>query len=823
MTVLRRFESFAVGLLFVFSLLTSLYALLGHVPFTAVNFLQVQMIPGLAAFATWHAALTVLTGLVIAVAFWPDLQRRHTGVTLLVAILVIAAAGETWRPLFATAARYGLGAVLAIGALLPVMWLAVIRGSRAWPLIQWSRPQAVAPHVPDDARWLFSCLAAAVGLSVVDVLLWQIRAGGPTPDGIAWIVAGNLLIAGAIFTALMLIRGLSALRPSPAAIEFSLATLLLIVTVTFLLKHVVLAAIAFDGSPAWLMAAMLAVSIALTLASAALTARASSAAPVGSGIEVWLSPTGRAHRVGRTVATGAAVFLGGAVVIKSVAGMDWNSLLQQLGAVVVWGMALVWSYSISRSVRPRPVAAVTSAALVAPLLWVACGYTLTPDGAVTAANFAPSFRLVRSVSSASTATADDREFYAFLQDHTNLPRDRSIAPVDVRLVDHFVTPSSAPPNIFVIVIDSLRRDYLSPYRPSITFTPSIDAFAADSTVFTNAFTRYGATGLSEPSIWTGGMLPHKQYVLPFAPMNALAKVLNATGYRQYVSLDTVLHTLLEPSPQLVPLDATVQNKDYDLCRTLPELTEKLAATPSGTPVFAYTQPQTLHISSITRTGATVPADETYPGLYAPYASRVRQMDRCFGTFIETLKRTGQYDNSIIVFTADHGDSLGEDGRWGHAYTLFPEVVRVPLIVHLPLAARSQWQAHPDTLAFLTDITPSLYALLGQPPTSPNELFGRPLFAAPGAPPPAGRSPVMLTSSYGPVYGVLSNEGRQLYVIDAINLQDMAYELLTAGTDRKVTVSSAVRGDAKRFLQSQIELLSQFYQTDRSPSAQRHTP
>ena len=75
------------------------------------------------------------------------------------------------------------------------------------------------------------------------------------------------------------------------------------------------------------------------------------------------------------------------------------------------------------------------------------------------------------------------------------------------------------------VVDSLRRDYLSPFNPAVTFTPSIDAFARSSDVFVNAFTHYGATGLSEPSIWVGGMMPHKQYITPFAPMNSLEKLL----------------------------------------------------------------------------------------------------------------------------------------------------------------------------------------------------------------------------------------------------------------------------------------------------------
>ena len=62
------------------------------------------------------------------------------------------------------------------------------------------------------------------------------------------------------------------------------------------------------------------------------------------------------------------------------------------------------------------------------------------------------------------------------------------------------------------MIDSLRRDYLSPYNPAVTFTPAIDALARDSLVYRNAFTQYGATGLSVPSLWVGGQILHKQYV-----------------------------------------------------------------------------------------------------------------------------------------------------------------------------------------------------------------------------------------------------------------------------------------------------------------------
>ena len=98
-----------------------------------------------------------------------------------------------------------------------------------------------------------------------------------------------------------------------------------------------------------------------------------------------------------------------------------------------------------------------------------------------------------------------------------------------------------------------------------------------------------------------------------------------------------------------------------------------------------TRPLDLHIGNIA--SAKVPPGESYPGFHGPYAARVRQIDACFGELVDTLKRLHLYDNSIIVLTSDHGDSLGEGQRWGHGFTAFPEVLRIPLIIHLPPALR----------------------------------------------------------------------------------------------------------------------------------------
>src|SRR5262249_37844154 len=137
--------------------------------------------------------------------------------------------------------------------------------------------------------------------------------------------------------------------------------------------------------------------------------------------------------------------------------------------------------------------------------------------------------------------------------------------------------------------------------------------------------------------------------------------------------------------------------------------------------------QNIHISIINREGAKPIDGGSYRQFYAPYASRLKRIDGCFGNFIDYLKQKGLYEKSIVVLAADHGDSLGEGGRWGHAYTIYPEIRKIPLIIHLPAAMRDRYSHNTKLVTFSTDITPSLYYLLGHRPTTKHDMLGRPLF------------------------------------------------------------------------------------------------
>jgi uncharacterized sulfatase len=104
-----------------------------------------------------------------------------------------------------------------------------------------------------------------------------------------------------------------------------------------------------------------------------------------------------------------------------------------------------------------------------------------------------------------------------------------------------------------------------------------------------------------------------------------------------------------------------------------------------------------------------------------YLATVSYMDAQAGRVLEALGRLGVADNTIIVFTGDHGWHLGEHGLW-HKRSLFEESARVPFIVHVPGAKANGGPSR--SLVELLDVYPMLCDLAGVP--APAGLQGRSL-------------------------------------------------------------------------------------------------
>lgn len=119
---------------------------------------------------------------------------------------------------------------------------------------------------------------------------------------------------------------------------------------------------------------------------------------------------------------------------------------------------------------------------------------------------------------------------------------------------------------------------------------------------------------------------------------------------------------------------------------------------------------------------------------AAYYASVEFMDEQVGRLLAALDRLNLRDQTIVIFTSDHGFHLGEHGLWQKT-TLFEECLRVPLLISAPEFRRSAG-AHCDALVELTDLYPTIADIAGLADKAPKNLAGRslkPWLADPAAP------------------------------------------------------------------------------------------
>lgn len=100
-----------------------------------------------------------------------------------------------------------------------------------------------------------------------------------------------------------------------------------------------------------------------------------------------------------------------------------------------------------------------------------------------------------------------------------------------------------------------------------------------------------------------------------------------------------------------------------------------------------------------------------------YRGEVAYVDRYLGELFQRLKDLGLYEDSLIVFTSDHGESLGERNFFGHVEYLTDDMIHVPLIVKPPRgdARRAALEQRAGGLVSHLDLVPTLLSMSGLPP------------------------------------------------------------------------------------------------------------
>jgi arylsulfatase len=127
-----------------------------------------------------------------------------------------------------------------------------------------------------------------------------------------------------------------------------------------------------------------------------------------------------------------------------------------------------------------------------------------------------------------------------------------------------------------------------------------------------------------------------------------------------------------------------------------------------------------------------------------YKGSVTWIDEKVGELIDRLKENGQWENTLFVFTSDHGESLGEHDIWFSHGGLYEVTTRIPLIVRAPVGPRDR---HLDAIASQVDIMPTILSMLGL--DVPEQARGHDLWSAARG------------ETSGPMAAFLEHTGRQL--------------------------------------------------------------
>ncbi len=290
-----------------------------------------------------------------------------------------------------------------------------------------------------------------------------------------------------------------------------------------------------------------------------------------------------------------------------------------------------------------------------------------------------------------------------------------------------VVPAPAtgtPPNVLVVMIDTLRQDHLSCYGYARATSPVIDALAEDGIRFDTLVPQSSWTRPSVATLLTGCYPGTHGAIDRDTPMRdgmpSLVEHLRDGGYETHAIMmnPSVLPTwnIGTDFDRLVDLVAPVAEETDDGIAVQAAI-DTIANT-SGRPWFLYLHLMGPHDPYLPPApyDTMFSGDGDYPpetqALVNQYDGEIAYTDAQLGRLFAALKGRGLYDDTLIVVLSDHGEQFGEHGDIGHGHSLYQEELRVPFVVKLP------GQAHAGTskaaLVEMAGIAPTLLATLGLP-------------------------------------------------------------------------------------------------------------
>jgi arylsulfatase A-like enzyme len=286
--------------------------------------------------------------------------------------------------------------------------------------------------------------------------------------------------------------------------------------------------------------------------------------------------------------------------------------------------------------------------------------------------------------------------------------------------------SASRPNIVLIVMDTQRADRLSTYGYARPTSPQLERLARRGLLFENALATSSWTWPSTASILTG-MLPQEHGVLDDSTcflahsLDTLAERLQEQGY---TTAAWSANPLVVPDKNFDQGFETFEHRRGHFRASadfMPAALDWLGHA-AGTRFFLYLHLADPHVPHLPLAEGRALLAADVPAEYAPttlhdhsekllagqgfgpagelrsadcvspdvqrwmsemYDACVWTGDHWVGRVLDRLAELGLEDETIVVFTSDHGEELLEHGLLGHGQTLFGELVHVPLVIAGP--------------------------------------------------------------------------------------------------------------------------------------------
>jgi N-acetylglucosamine-6-sulfatase len=327
-------------------------------------------------------------------------------------------------------------------------------------------------------------------------------------------------------------------------------------------------------------------------------------------------------------------------------------------------------------------------------------------------------------------------------------------------------PPSNRPNFVVILLDDLRADALGCTGHPFVRTPHLDRLAASGARFTSAFATTPLCVPSRASFLTG-QYPHAHGVKVATSANiplshrliTFPQLLQAAGYETAFIGKWHIGNTAEPRPGFdrwvsfegqgvyvdpeLNRDGKVEKRQGYTTDLLTDEAVTFITSPHPRPFLTYLShkavhapfvPASRHREAFAHVRIPRPSSETDKPSDKPVLSRpgvwmdpkdtdtytseqnVRDQLACLlavddgvGRVLEALERTGQRQNTVVIFSSDHGYFWGEHGLGGK-HGPYEEALRIPLLVSYPAMVRPGLK--PAGFALSIDLAPTLLDLAG---------------------------------------------------------------------------------------------------------------